>query len=242
MSKQAQAKRAARLEEAKREAEAAQRRRARTMMAGVAGVLALIVLLGFLVVRSMDDSKDVSAAPAGEGDHGVAIGDPDAPHQVVIYEDFLCPFCGDLEAASRDDLAELAEAGKVYVEYRPFDLLSRISDYPIRATAAFAVVLEESGPEVAKEFHDLLFENQPSEEGPFPEDGELVDLAVEAGADRDAVAAGIEDLAGKDWVDEATRAASEAGVQGTPTVLVDGEVVQEGSMEDLADRIVELVG
>ncbi len=42
-----------------------------------------------------------------------------------------------------------------------FDLLSRIGDYPIRATSAFAVVLEKSGPEVAKKFHDLLYENQP---------------------------------------------------------------------------------
>ncbi len=141
------------------------------------------------------------------------------------------------------ELARLAADGKVQVEYRPFDLLSdSFGDYPIRATNAFAVVLEESDPEVAKEFHDLLYEHQPAEGGPYPSDDELVDLAVEAGAEEGDVRDGIESLAMEDWVMQATEAAHDANVQGTPTVLLDGEqMTGYSSVEDLADQMIEAV-
>jgi protein-disulfide isomerase len=242
MSKKNRAEdRAARAAEARLAQQRAERRRTIRMATIVVGGLLLVLVAGFFISRAMDTSKDVSATPAGDGEHGVTMGDPDAPHSVVIYEDFLCPFCGQLEAESREELEQYAEDGSLLVEYRPFELLSGISDYSGRATNAFAVVLEESGPEVAKAFHDLLFDNQPSESGPFPDNQALLDLAVEAGAEESAVSAGILEETSMDWVDDATAAAAEAGVRGTPTVLVDGEVVQ-GSPDDILGAIEEAVG
>lgn len=216
--------------------------RRRTLMIGSA-VLALVLIVGggFLLNMLRDTSDEVAGAPAGESEYGVAIGDPDAPHEVVIYEDFLCPFCAQLEGASREDLAALADEGRVYVDYRPFNLLE--TDYTVAATNAFAVVLEQSGPEVAKEFHDALFEDQPAESGPYPDDDWLVEKAVEAGASETDVRPGIEDLTSEDWVTEATAAAQEAGVRGTPTILLDGEVFQDGrTIEEQAANLVEAVG
>jgi protein-disulfide isomerase len=218
----------------------AERRRRLLMIGGVVAVFVLIV--GGAIAVTILNQEDVDAEPAGS-DYGVAIGDPDAPHEVVIYEDFLCPFCGELERQTRDDLEELAADGKVYVEYRPFDLLSsNFGDYPIRAANAFAVVLEESGAEVAKEFHDLLYEHQPEEGGPYPSDDDLVGWAVDAGADEDDVRAGIEGQEQAQWVTDATAAARDANVQGTPTVLVDGEQLTDySSIDDLADQLLEAV-
>ena len=217
-----------------------ERRRRNLMVGGVVLALIVIILGGYALSRSLDTSDDVTAPAAGSGDHGLAIGPADAPHDVVIYEDFLCPYCGELEKASRDELAQLAADGKVRVEYRPYNLLSRIGDYSERSAAAFAVVLDTEGPEVAKKFHDLLFENQPSESGPFPSDDDLIDLAVEAGADEATVRTGVEAGDGLDWVARATTAARDAGVRGTPTVLLDGEVFQDGrTMDDLAANLVD---
>ncbi|WP_300576300.1 thioredoxin domain-containing protein [uncultured Nocardioides sp.] len=239
MSKKNRAEdRAARAAEARAAQQRAERRRTIRMATIVAAGMALVVLVGFLLTRALDTSTDVSAAPAGASEHGVTVGDPDAPHTVVVYEDFLCPFCGELEGATRDDFERLAEEGELLVEYRPFNLLERISDYSPRAVNAFAVVLEESGPEVAKRYHDLLFDNQPSESGPFPDNQDLLDLAVEAGAEEDEVSEGILEVTMRDWVDEATAAAIEAGVQGTPTVILDGEVVQ-GQPQDILDAVLE---
>lgn len=221
--------------------ERAERRRRLLMIGAVAAVFLLIV--GGAIAVTLLNQEEVDAPDAGGSEYGVTIGDPDAQHTLVIYEDFLCPFCGELETQTADQLAQLAADGKVYVDYRPFDLLSgSFGDYPIRAANAFAVVLEESGAEVAKEFHDLLFENQPAEGGPYPSDDELVDLAVEAGAEEGDVRDGIESLAMEGWVKEATRAARDANVQGTPTVLLDGEqLTGYSSVDDLADQMIEAV-
>ena len=223
-----------------RERQRRERRRRFLTVAGIVIALLLVVTAGFLFTRANDASDDVSAAPAGSGRYGVTVGDPTAPHSVVVYEDFLCPYCGELEAATRDELNRLAEQGDVRVEYRPFELLGQAGDYSARSTAVFAVVLEESGAETAKRFHDLLFEHQPQESGPFPSDDQLLELAAEAGAKEDDVRQGLASAAGAAWVDRADRAAEAAGVRGTPTVLLDGKVFTNGrTVEELAANLIK---
>lgn len=216
------------------------RERRRTALTAGGVILAMIVIIGggFLINQMRDSSKDIGgAAPAaGSGDFGVTIGDKDAPNTVVMYEDFLCPFCGELESVTDTELATLADDGKVRVEYRPFNLLN--TDYSVASAAAFKVVLDASGPEVAKKFHDLLYADQPSEQGPFPDSDWLVDKAVEAGATESDVRAGIENGDGNDWVDKATQAASDAGVQSTPTILLNGKLFQDGrTVDDLVANL-----
>jgi protein-disulfide isomerase len=226
--------RAERAAAAIQERERQERRRRNLMIGGVVLAIVAIVAIGYFISRSMDTTTDVSA-PAAGSEYGVTIGPDSAPHEVVIYEDFLCPFCGEFESRTRDDLAQLAADGKVQVEYRPFDLLG---DYSARSAGAFSIVLDKSGPVVAKKFHDLLYENQPSESGPFPSDADLVQLAVQAGAKEADVSAAIEGNQGADWVDRATKAADKAGVSSTPTILLDGKVFEDGrTVDDLAANL-----
>ncbi len=211
-----------------------QRERRRNLITGgvVVAVLTALVIVGILISRA----NEVDAPDAGASDYGVTIGDPDAPHQLVIYEDFLCPACGSLEAATNERLAELAEEGTVHVEYRPFELLASLGDYSLRSASAFGVVLEESGPEVAKEFHDLLYADQPAEgDEPYPDADWLVEKAVEAGATESDVRAGIEEGA-NDFGREATREAEEAGVSSTPTIILDGSPYN-GDFDDLLSEV-----
>lgn len=241
-----QSKAAARAAKAAELRAAQQKAESRRRLLTIGGVLAVVVLIIgaavlYAVLQEKDRAEDLESAATRGSEFSVALGDEDAPREVVIYEDFLCPFCGELERQTSEDLARLAADGKVYVEYRPFDLLSNsFGDYPIRATNAFAVVLEEEGPEVALAFHDLLFEEQPEEGGPYPSDDDLVDLAVQAGADEDTVRPGIEDLAQQDWVESATQEAVDAGVSGTPTVLLDGQQYTDGSsIDEIAANLIK---
>lgn len=204
------------------------RERRRNLITGgvVAVVLAVLIVVGVLISRS----GNVEAPTAS--DYGVAIGDTDAPHELVIYEDFLCPACGAFEAQTNEQLEELAADGKVFVDYRPFILLDQLGDYSARATSAFGVVLEEAGPEVAKEFHDLLFAEQPEEGAePYPDADWLVEKAVEAGATEADVRPGIEEGV-TDFAEEATDEAQDANVSSTPTVILDGDTFN-GSIEEL---------
>ncbi|WP_139977824.1 DsbA family protein [Nocardioides litoris] len=227
------AERQERLEQLKRQ-QAAQERKRNLMVGGVV-VLVVAVLAATIFLLTRGGGDDAAASAAGQSEYGVTIGPADAPTQVVIYEDFLCPACGAFEAATRDQLAQAAEEGKVRVDYRPFELLGQYGDYSARSAAAFGVVLQESGPEVAKKFHDLLYENQPEEgASSYPDADALIDLAVEAGADEAAVRPGIE--AGEnDFSDGATKEAEDAGVQGTPTIFVDGERTQLSPEQLLAE-------
>lgn len=218
------------------------KQRSRAQRTAVAKRLAVIVLalavisaIGYLVLQKV--TSNVDAPAIGTVDQELVLGEEGAPHEVIIYEDFRCPACGALERAIDGELADLAAAGDVRVAYRPFDLLG---GWAKDAAAAFAVVLEESGPEVAAEFHDLLFSQQPDEGDDTPSTDWYVGLASEAGADADAVRAGIEAGAGDDWVEKATSAADDAGVNSTPTVLLDGEVFEEDkSPDDRAEALLD---
>jgi predicted DsbA family dithiol-disulfide isomerase len=99
-------------------------------------------------------------------------------------------------------------------------------------------VLDTSGPEAAKAFHDILFDNQPPESGPFPDNDQLVEWAVEAGANEDDVRPGIEDMTFEGWVEAAGDAASKADINATPTVLVDGEKVEGETLQEIAAAMV----
>ena len=245
MSKKTKAEeRAARAAVALAERRRTERRRNILMVIGVVAVMVLIVVVGVLINQARDEGDDEKATDRSE--YELVIGDDGAEHTIVIYEDYLCPICQALEEGTRDELAKLADEGQVQVRYRPFNLFSQDGDprkpYSVAAGEVFGVVLETSGDEVAKKFHDLLFENQPSESGPFPDQDDLVQLAVEAGADEADVTTGLEAGDGRDWVEGATDDTDERGINSTPTVYLDGEQFQDyTTMDDLIANLLAAV-
>ncbi|CAN5115617.1 DsbA family protein [soil metagenome] len=234
---QARAERAAELI-----AEAERKRRQENLKRGAIVGVVLALVVAAAIYLSMRGSNEVVASDIGSSDYGLVVGESGAPHEIVIYEDFLCPICGTLEATAGEQLTAAAAAGDVLIDYRPISILGRFGPYSGDALNAFLVVQGVAGDEVAKEFHDLLYADQPSEEGPFPDADWLVDKAVQAGADEAAVRPGIEAGARMDDVEAATQEASDAGVDGTPTILLDGEPFSDGkSWEDIANNLVTAV-
>jgi protein-disulfide isomerase/uncharacterized membrane protein YphA (DoxX/SURF4 family) len=228
------ARAAARAAAIRREAEAESRRR-RNRLTTVAGllVIGLVVSIGAAVQADRDTTGVVAREPQGLVDrYALAYGAASPEVVVDVYEDFLCPFCGELETASKDLVEEYAD--RVQFRFHVIAFLDRYSTtaYSTRSLNALGVVLDTSGPEVAKRFHDELFARQPAEGGPGLDDDELVRLAVEAGATEDEVAGPIRDRAFRQWAANATDAASRAGVTGTPTVLVDGRTLPPGGADE----------
>jgi len=221
---EAAAARAARIR-AEQERSERRRRTAVVTAVGVA-VLAIVLLIGYLVQSSRDTTGAAATAPAGAvARYAVPAGPASAPVKVTIYEDFMCPFCGQFEAQSRTALGKDIQAGRVQVRYHVLNFLDRSSttEYSTRAANALAVVLDTSGPTVAKKFHDLLFEHQPQEGSAGLSDAQLTDYAVQAGATKSAVQGGIKDRSFERWVHNGTDQASKDGVNATPTVLINGQ-------------------
>lgn len=226
------AERAARVAALKAEQERKERQRRLLTIGGVVGALLLVVAVGFWL-QSRAGELEEGPSPAGAtSDFGLELGEAGAEHEVVIYEDFLCPACKAFEDASADTLDAAVADGRATVEYRPLDFLGRFGDYSQRTANAFAVVLDTAGPDVAKEFHDILYAEQPAEDGDHPDDAWLIDKAVEAGATESEVADGIENLEFEAWVGNGVKAATSAGIQGTPTVIVDGEAIDASALAE----------
>ena len=242
-SRRTRAERVALAARMKAEQQAAERRRRQLWVTGgVALAVVLIVLASIAIYRSTSSAggSDAAAPAHATADGGLVAPGPttdgEVPH-VVVYADFLCPICGAFEAETGPWLAEQVAAGEIELEHRPIAILDEASstDYSTRATNAAACVADEAGLEAFVAMHDELFAQQPEEGGPGLPDDTLVELAVDAGADQDAVASCIEDGSFDDWVAQVTDRASDDGVTGTPTVLVDGEQVASGGVPTLAD-------
>ena len=209
------------------------------IVAGVVAVLAVVLGVGFWVQSSRDTTGDTpSATPSGVTDDGIVVGDKDAPTTITVYEDLQCPVCQAFEQATADRLEQAVEAGDVRVDYRLVSFLDDAStnEYSSRALNSALVVLDTSGVDAFKKFHDLLFANQPAEGGPGPEDDQLIEYAVQAGADESAVREPIEDKVYEQWIKNATEAMSKNGVTGTPTVFIDGTRV-DGTPQDAIDAV-----
>jgi protein-disulfide isomerase len=241
--KQRETNRAERAAAVRREQASQERRRRIVLTAVVLVVLAVIVTAGVLIGAggSSPSAAGVSASKVGAKADGQALvigTNPDAP-KVVVYEDFLCPYCREFESSSRATLRDAAEQGKAVVEYRPFHLLQ--DDYSTEALTAWAAVLQKGTPAQALKFHDLLYENQPYESDTNkPSVDELVDLAKKAGVEDSSVLDSMRD-SDQAFVDAADKAATDAGVSGTPTVLYDGKPLV-GSPSQLADTVKQRLG
>jgi protein-disulfide isomerase len=226
---------ALRAEAARREA----RRRSILVTGVVAAVLAAVVGV-FVLVTTLQREAGTSgtATPANAAAGSVAVGRADAPVTVVAYEDFQCPACKSFEDANGDQLARWVADGSVRVEYRPIAFLDRAStdDYSTRALNAAATVLDLA-PGGFRQFHDALFAEQPAEGGPGLTDARLLELAVAAGAPREQAEAAIDGLRYESWTAKVTEDASKAGVNSTPTVIVDGTTLADHSPAAVAAAV-----
>jgi len=150
-------------------------------------------------------------------------GNPDAPVTVVEYGDYECPYC----AAAAPVLRQLVDEsdGRVRLVFRNFPLAQL---HPFALTAALAA--EAAGAQGAFwPMHDLLFTRQ----------DRLEDAALQAYAERlgldgsQVVGEPAQRFADKVEADFAAGLA--AGVAGTPTLFVNGELYA-GRTESVALR------
>lgn len=219
-----------RRERAKAIREAEQRKQRRNKVLVQVGVLAAVAVIAVGVVIGIKKASepDFVAAPTGFADDGgITVGNPDAPVTVTLVEDFACPHCAALHQESKDLINGYANGDDVAVEFRPVAFLDRMSsdEYSSRALNA-AVCVVQDDPKNWLAMHDSLLENQPAEGGAGLPDSRLTEMAVESGADEDAVSTCIDDNKNEGWVDyTSNEITNEADFQGTPGVYVNGDRV-----------------
>jgi protein-disulfide isomerase len=179
---------------------------------------------GFIADRTPSvakGDKPVQSEPSGRTD-------------IRIFVDYLCPFCGQFEATNAEQIAAWVSSGDATLEIHPISILDRASlgtKYSTRAANTLACVANYS-PDSAFDLSALLFTNQPEESSEGLSDTTLKELARKAGTGSlSQVDSCIDNQDFSSWVTDATARAIQEPVpgtdmgpmQGTPTVLVNGE-------------------
>lgn len=174
--------------------------------------------------------------PVAVTDTGFVLGDEAAENNVTIYQDFNCPHCVNLHAAMDEEgsmatwLEEGASVTVVPVNYLGPRTTHNFSGRAANALAMVANNYPESFLAAQAELYKIRPEKTTSELG----DAALEEALVAAGIElTDADKTAIEKLEYKDWVDAATAAAAEKGVNYIPQVWVNDELKE--APEDAED-------
>lgn len=212
----------------------AERRRRNSIISAVAVVAVIaLVAIGIAVQQSRSSSSAKGATPPGiTAQNGFTVGQASAKAKVVVYLDYQCPVCKSFEENTGPTLDSLVQAGTAQVEYRPIAFLDRASttNYSTRADNAAACAADAGQ---FQPYLKTLYSNQPEENSAGLPDSKLIDLGKSAGITSPDFASCVNNHTYTGWTARATDAASKAGVNGTPTVLVNGKTLQDRSPEAL---------
>ncbi|MFI5714461.1 DsbA family protein [Nocardia sp. NPDC051750] len=209
-------------------AQRAERKRKIAIQVGVTAVLvALVAAIGIsLAVRNSGSGYDGPVPVAATENGAIRVGQPDAPATVRIVADMQCPVCKQFEADHSELLRQSVADGTALIEYNIVGYLDKMSstNYSTRsANAAYCV--SDSGTEKFEDWLELMFQKQPPEGGAGLSDEELIAIAHEAGYTDPAVDTCITDGTYEGYVGEKSNESADEGIDGTPTVFVNGEQV-----------------
>ncbi len=164
----------------------------------------------------------------------------DEPKAVLsLYEDFLCPACGNFEKQFGGTINKLIDSGAVAADYYMVSILDRQGDgYSTRAANAAYCVAGDS-IEAFRRFHAALYAQQPQEGvGPFPDNSRLAEVARQAGAGGQ-----VPECINKETnADMVSGLAQATNVRSTPTIRINGEDYSPSTPDALIAKIEEIVG
>ncbi len=215
-----------------------QRRRAVWISAVVAAVLVIAVLAGagiwYAIHTAGSDDPDRTPANVTADGHGVPVGD--GPVTVEIYLDFMCPACAQFHQVTHTTLDRYLADGTVTIVYRPIAILDRYSttQYSTRSAAASGCAADIG---MMSEFVAALLSSQPQQGTAGLSNGEIVQVATNAGVDGSGFDQCVRNDTYRGWATANTDAAFRQGVSATPTVIVDGERLEELSVAALTAAI-----
>lgn len=193
----------------------------------VVGIVIITVGTLILVDRSANQ-LDVTVAeityPVGVTAEGEPYkGGDDAAVVIEEFADFQCSHCFDFHQEVKAISDEYIETGQVKFIFRNFAFLGQGST---NAAEAAECALDQ-GPEAFWRYHDAIFANAPNGQQVFTR-GALRELAEQVGLDTDQFNRcfnGGQKLA---EVQQDLRYGQDVGVDSTPSMLINGELVRGG--------------
>ncbi len=216
-----------------REQRVQKQRRQRIITILVVSGIALAIA-GLLIAPSIRNAL----TPVGEivqitpGTHpmpdGLAMGDPNAPVLIEVWEDFQCPSCKNYTEQVEPLIEQnyIAEGNVRYV-FRQFPFLDqRVATKESHQAANASMCAAEQ--DQFWDYHDMLYANWNGENQGAFSDKRLVAYAEALGLNMDQFNACFDANRYQDEINQDKNAGTQAGVTGTPSVFVNGQQLTPG--------------
>ena len=178
------------------------------------------------------------ANPPGAGNDPRSKGKADAPVTIVEFSDFQCPFCSRWVLQTYPTLEkDYIDTGKVQLQFRDFPLAQ------IHPNAQGAAVASRCAAEQGAywEMHDKLFGSQDEWSGlPDPKEA-FGGYASALGLDQAAFAACLTSGKFDQAIQDDLQAGQAAGVNGTPSFLINGELLVGAQPAEAFKQAIETV-
>ncbi|HKJ11854.1 MAG TPA: thioredoxin domain-containing protein [Ornithinimicrobium sp.] len=204
----------------------------------IGAVTAVLVAIVAVVVylASRGDGLDAAGGANALAEGGGLVVNPDAGNvpEVIVYEDFQCPFCGQLEQTSGPQIVEAAQEGDIKLTYIFMSFLDGASGNQSSSRAANAAVCSADAG-VLPDFVLEVFEDQP-QEGVGYEDEAFLEAAESAGVEGEQLeqfTTCVQEQEYQGYVQDMAERSSQDGVTSTPTITVDGEALGQQQMQQL---------
>jgi protein-disulfide isomerase len=195
---------------------------------------------GFLVqtTRSTVTKAASAVAPAhalGPANSEV-LGSPGAPVLVEQYGDFQCPKCALFEKQTGPTIRSLVDQGKIRFAFHNFVFIG--AESLAEANAA------ECAGDVGKFWpvHDYLYAHQVAENSGFWTTANLLAALQSIGVSSPAVTQCVTSGTYEPWLSQVTDEGSKRGVNGTPTVYVNGNVLTDLTPQGLTAAVSRAAG
>jgi protein-disulfide isomerase len=236
---------------------AADRRRNMLIRAGLTAIV--IIFAVALVFWIMNHKKPDSAGPVAGEKRAISVAvqdklikDSAGKPKVVLsmYEDFLCPHCGEFEQKMGSTVQQLIDTGAVQADYYmvalpPLDT-AQTQHYSSRAgNAAYCVADADTSPgkDAFRRFHAALYAQQPGEiSTSFPTNAQLIETARLAGVANQTLSDCINNGKYTTMVQGLVKA---TGIEFTPTIRVNGDqfaVSDTTTPQDLINKVTQITG
>ncbi|MBE0598727.1 MAG: thioredoxin domain-containing protein [Desulfuromonadales bacterium] len=175
-----------------------------------------------LIELSFPQEIDITGAPIR--------GAAEAPVTVTVFSEFQCPYCASVQSVL--DQALTAFPGKVKLAFKHYPL----QRHPLARPAALATVAAQRQGRFW-ELHDLLFSHQQE-----LDTDTIRELAIKAELDMTAFDSCLQDPETVRKVNQDHADGVAAGVRGTPTIFVNGQLLKNRSPAALNDLITQQLG
>ena len=223
-----------------REEQAKQRRRDRRTLALVAVGIVVVLIAAGIGFQAWRTSRGPSGVPSASSSatpvqlvngQPVVFGRADAPVQIDLYEDFHCPHCADFEEQYAAAFDSAQQSGRAAIRFFP---LTFVDPGSVSAGNGFACAAEAG---FGQSYLKGLFANTSLEWN----NDQLISLMeqVSGAPASDAFRTCVTERRQLPWLESISAAATQAGVQSTPTLFVDGTRVDIASLTP--QRLTEMI-